>query len=104
MKAFDRFLAPGLTFDGFEGIYLNKAGRAQVSFALRQNFSLLLCVVLRTKSRCVSPLWGRVFLVCVCCLFFYRFCTSTSHVFFAVGIFRRVARSSMSTPFPLVSF
>ncbi|CAN0127836.1 unnamed protein product, partial [Scytosiphon promiscuus] len=30
VKAFDRFLAPGLTFDGFEGIYLNKAGRAQV--------------------------------------------------------------------------
>ena len=29
-KAYDRFLAPGLDFDGFKGIYLNKTGQAQV--------------------------------------------------------------------------
>lgn len=30
LKAFDRFLSPGLHHDGFEGLFLNKAGSAQV--------------------------------------------------------------------------
>lgn len=43
-KAYDRFLAPGLEFDGFKGIYLNKAGQAQVWEAWEQ-------VVFDRKSR-----------------------------------------------------
>ncbi|CAM9309857.1 unnamed protein product [Pylaiella littoralis] len=40
-KVFDRFLAPSLAFDGFEGIYLNKAGQAQEGEAIFYRRSVL---------------------------------------------------------------
>ncbi|CAN0047140.1 unnamed protein product [Ectocarpus sp. 13 AM-2016] len=40
-KAFDRYLSPGLAFDGFEGIYANKAGQAQEGEAIFYRSSVL---------------------------------------------------------------
>ncbi|CAN0308724.1 unnamed protein product, partial [Ectocarpus sp. 4 AP-2014] len=40
-KAYDRYLSPGLAFDGFEGIYANKAGQAQEGEAIFYRSSAL---------------------------------------------------------------